>query len=107
MARKYTRMRITHIDIYRLSLFMSGAENSALVCACALSRSLWLLSLALPLPRAHTTLHPSFTHSLAPSDPRSLVPLHSPKPGGEDGWGGGRQEEKNCRPKGPAYMYTQ
>ena len=76
MARKYTRMRITHIDIYRLSLFMSGAKISALVCACALSLSLWLLSLALSLTRAHTTPRPSFTHSLALSDPRSLVPLH-------------------------------
>ena len=47
------------------------------MCACALSRSLWLFSLALSLTRAHTTLHPSFTHSLAPSDPRSLVPLQS------------------------------
>ena len=107
MARKYTRMRITHIDIYRLSLFMSDAEISALVCACALSRSLWLLSLALSLTRAHTTPRPSFTHSLALSDPRSLVPLQSPKRGGEDGWAGRRQEEKNCCPKGPAYMYTQ
>ena len=38
--------------------------------------SLWLSSLALSLTRAHTTPRPSFTHSLAPSDPRSLVPLH-------------------------------
>ena len=38
--------------------------------------SLWLSSLALSLTRAHTTPRPSFTHSLALSDPRSLVPLH-------------------------------
>ena len=39
--------------------------------------SLWLSSLASSLTRAHTTPRPSFTHSLALSDPRSLVPLQA------------------------------
>ena len=62
MARKYTRMRITHIDIYRLSLFMSGAKI-LLWCARALSL-------------AHFGFSRSLSHSLGLTPrfiPRSLT----------------------------------
>ena len=62
MARKYTRMRITHIDIYRLSLFMSGAKI-LLWCARALSL-------------AHSGFSRSLFHSLGLTPrfiPRSLT----------------------------------
>ena len=62
MARKYTRMRITHIDIYRLSLFMSGAKI-LLWCARALSL-------------AHSGFSRSLSHSLGLTlrfIPRSLT----------------------------------
>ena len=62
MARKYTRMRITHIDIYRLSLFMSGAKI-LLWCARALSL-------------AHSGFSRSLSHSLGLTPrfiPRSLT----------------------------------
>ena len=62
MARKYTRMRITHIDIYRLSLFMSGAKF-LLWCARALSL-------------AHSGFSRSLSHSLGLTPrfiPRSLT----------------------------------
>ena len=62
MARKYTRMRITHINIYRLSLFMSGAKI-LLWCARALSL-------------AHSGFSRSLSHSLGLTPrfiPRSLT----------------------------------
>ena len=62
MARKYTQMRITHIDIYRLSLFMSGAKI-LLWCARALSL-------------AHSGFSRSLSHSLGLTPrfiPRSLT----------------------------------
>ena len=62
MARKYTRMRITHIDIYRLSLFMSVAKI-LLWCARALSH-------------AHSGFSRSLSHSLGLTPrfiPRSLT----------------------------------
>ena len=62
MVRKYTRMRITHIDIYRLSLFMSGAKI-LLWCARALSL-------------AHSGFSRSLSHSLGLTPrfiPRSLT----------------------------------
>ena len=64
------------------------------LCACAFS--LFSLSGFFARSLTHSGSHYAspIVHSLAPSDPRSLVPLHSPKPGGEDGWGVRRK--KNC-----------
>ena len=68
MARKYTRMRITHIDIYRLSLFMSGAKI-LLWCARALSlaHSGFSRSLCHPLGLTPRFIPCSLTRSLPPT----------------------------------------
>ena len=66
------------------------------LCACVFS--LFSLSGFLARSLTHSGSHYAspIVHSLAPSDPRSLVPLHSPKPGGEDGWGGRRKIKTVC-----------
>ena len=88
--------RESHItEQQKVAKFLVYLVSSCVCMPCALCvGSLWLSSLALSFTRAHTAPRPSISHFLAPSDPRSLLPLHSPKPGGEDGWGGRRKQ--NC-----------